>query len=174
MREMARALLAAGLSVATVTVLFVWPGFLAPAVCEPLLLQHESVKGRTYCFAPPAVPVAPERWMADCLPVYTNLTLVTATPLWGFTFRVWDYLECEGSTLLGAGSLVNITEPNGTSYQHTVPILYWQAYWPSPPPPINGTPPRATLLWVAPENESGLSYDSYRTPQLLALVLAGE
>ncbi len=87
------------------------------------------------------------------------------TPLWGFTIRLSGYELCSS---LGAGLNLTITEPNGSSYQHYAGLG-------GQPPPSNGTacpPSECSFLWFTPDNESGVSYDALRTPQLLALVEA--
>jgi len=175
MHDIVKALVLAGISVVTVTALFVWPGVVAPTTCEPFLLGHESVNGRTYCTAPLAVPVLPERFPSECPTNWSMLGSAASTRSLGFTFHLSADVMCPEMNTYFFETLVNITEPNGTTVHGSAPGYFACDYVPCNPREVTcPPPPNLVSTWVAPDYQTGVDFNNCRSPMFLGLVLSGK
>ena len=172
MGEITRVLVVFGISVAIVGALFVWPGILNPSTCQTWAYTATSSNGREYCVAAVNVVYPPRSW--DSRPCVDptelgNETFNDTTRLWGYGFFVQIYVNCPPLPALDFGSLVRVTEPNGTS----TGLFYIDNLWISPGVSV---PPRilpANLTYPAFNDTVVLSMDYGRTPILEGLVGAG-
>lgn len=169
-RDFALALGCAGVSVLTVTVLFVWPGFLAITHCEPSQGSHETVNGTTYCTL--AVPYpsgydpsthhnyCPNATLPPGGPNGTPSPILCGPPqivsAWGFTFRASQWLN---PGVLTGGFIMNLTEPNGTTFMEPTGLVATVS---------------TSYTWFAPNHMAGFDVNYSRAPQILALVESGK
>jgi len=137
-------------TVLTITALFVWPGLLSITHCDPSKVPNELVNGRVYCHEPLRFPGNPNCTNRSNAEVTGP---VSVTPFLGFTFRLSWVTNCGA---MASAWNITLVDPNGTSYQHYAPY--------------SGLPANPPLLWIAPDNESGVRFDPNHAPSLWALI----
>lgn len=129
-------------AVLSVTLLFVWPGYLAITRCDSSRSPSEQINNRTYCYVIVSVrQVYPPSSPPNCTLTPYLYGSASILALWGFNFRLTPFLSCPE---FWGGLNFTVTDPNGTSFHVVIPTVF----------PAPGVQPNRT--WFAPDNESGI------------------